>query len=445
MAADVLDLPFRDYGGQPAIISGDGAETSYDDLAAAIDERRARLKDCGVTPGSAVLLSGDYSALSCAWLFALWQESCIAIPAVPGPVSETYASVADVSWCIDTEADALAAGPGQSAHAFYNDLARAGSAGLVIFSSGTTGAPKGALHDVTRLMTKFATPGKALRTLGFLLFDHISGIDTVLYTLMSGGALVCATSRNTGIVCRTLEAQKVEVLPTAPSFLNMLIMSGEAEKHDLSALKIITYGGEMMSQAVLDRVASVFPDARLVQKYGASEFGALRSRSEDNTSRWISFDRGEMKWRVQDGLLEIKTGTSMVGYLNAPSPFTEDGWYQTGDRVEVNGDRLRFLGRDSDLISVGGQKVYPAEVEDALKSIPWVVDAVVFGQPHPMLGASIHARLQTKAQTLEPAELRQKIRRHLTDKLEDYKIPQRFTFTESTLSTGRFKANRNSS
>lgn len=442
MAADTLNLPFAGFGAKPAIIASDGQVTSYQALDAAITARRARLKDAGVTPGSAVLLSGDYSAESCAWLFALWQQGCIAVPAVPGAASDTYATVADVSWVVDATDDTLQDAPGQSAHPFYGDLAKAGSAGLVIFSSGTTGKPKGALHDMSRLMTKFATPGKALRTLGFLLFDHISGIDTILYTLLSGGVLVCTETRNTGTVCRMLEAQRVEVLPTAPSFLNMLVMSGDAKKHDLSALKIITYGGEMMAQAVLDRVAVVFPNARLVQKYGASEFGALRSRSENNGSRWISFDENGMDWRVTEGLLEIKTSTSMLGYLNAPSPYTKDGWYQTGDRVEVQGKRLRFLGRDSDLISIGGQKVYPAEVEDALKSISWVIDAVVFAKPHPMLGSSIHARIQVRPGNEQPAELRRAARRLLAENLEAYKIPQGFDFTELSLSTDRFKADR---
>lgn len=446
MVADRLDLPFADYGRQPAIIAGNGTVTTYQELAAKIDMRRKRLRDAGVQPGNAVLLVGDYSVGSCVWLFALWQEGCVAVPVVPGPgqAADTYAQIADVSWKVIAEEDALQAASGQSAHALYADLAAASTPGLVIYSSGTTGTPKGALHDVFRLMSKFANPGKALRTLGFLLFDHISGIDTVLYTLMSGGVLVCTPSRNPAVVCRTLETRKVEVLPTAPSFLNMLIMSGEAEHYDLSSLKIITYGGEMMAQTVLDRVAETFPNARLVQKYGASEFGALRSRSDSNTSRWIRFDKNEIDWRVRDDLLELRSGTTMLGYLNAPSPFTEDGWYKTGDRVEVDGDWLCFLGRDSDLISVGGQKVYPAEVEDALKSIPWVVDAVVFGQPHPMLGACIHARIQIDQDSEEQSELRRSARRLLVEKLETYKIPQRLEFTETALLTDRFKADRKS-
>ncbi len=444
MVAERIELPFAGFGLRPAIVAADGVTVSYQELATKIDMYRARLRDRGVRPGSAVLLVGDYSPESCIWLFALWQEGCIVVPVVPGSglAEDTYADVADVSWIVVARDDVLRSAAGQSAHSLYAELAQANAPGLVIFSSGTTGQPKGALHDVRRLMSKFSSSGKALRTLGFLLFDHISGIDTVLYTLLSGGVLVCTPSRNPAVVCRTLETRKVEVLPTAPSFLNMLIMSGEVENYDLSHLKIITYGGEMMAQPVLERVATAFPNAKLVQKYGASEFGALRSRSEGNNSRWITFDKRELDWRVRDGLLEIRSGTSMLGYLNAPSPFTEDGWYQTGDRVEIKGDKLRILGRDSDLISVGGQKVYPTEVEDALKTIPWVLDAVVYGQPHPMLGACVHARIQTKKPTAEQADLRRSLRKNLAARLETYKIPQRFEFTDAGLLTDRFKADR---
>lgn len=443
-AVDHLALPFAGFGDAPAIIERDGGVTSYAALAAGVAERRRALRERGVGAGAAVQLKGDYGLDCCLWLFALWQEGCIVAPLAPGASSraDTYAAVADVSWMLAAETGRLERAAGRSAHPLYTRLADSGAPGLVIFSSGTSGEPKAALHDVRRLLSKFARGGKALRTLGFLLFDHISGVDTLLYTLFSGGALVCLDSRNPAVVCRTIADRRVEVLPTAPTFLNMLIMSGEAEKHDMSSLRIITYGGETMPQVVLDRVAEAFPNARVIQKYGASEFGALRSRSGGDTSRWLTFDETEVAWRVRDGLLEIRTGTAMLGYLNAPSPFTEDGWYRTGDRVECDGPRLRILGRDSDLINVGGEKVYPAEIEDALKALPGVIDAVVYGQPHPMLGACIRARVQVGPDAGDAADMRRRIRSALAATLERYKIPQGIEITRDTLSTERFKKMR---
>ncbi|MEH6775576.1 MAG: fatty acid--CoA ligase family protein, partial [Cereibacter changlensis] len=278
--------------------------------------------------------------------------------------------------------------------------------------------------------------------LGFLLFDHIAGIDTLLYSLANGSTLVCLPDRSVGSVLARMAEHRVEVLPTAPSFLNMLLLSRGGEGFALPDLKIITYGAEMMPQGLLERVADAFPGVQLIQKYGASELGALRSRSEGARSRWIRLEGDGAAWRVVDGLLEIRTATAMVGYLNAPSPFTEDGWYRTGDRVEAEGDQLRFLGRDSDMINVGGQKVFPAEVENALMQIPGVVEASVYGAPHPLLGAAVCARIRMSDPETRPAEIRSAIRAGLAGVVEPYKIPQKIELATGPLATARFKQHR---
>lgn len=430
---------FRAAGATPAIIERDGTITTYAALVAGIETLVDRFAAAGIGPGTSVQLIGDFGATDIAWMIALWNRGAIVAPVAPTSLemAASFAEVGDAAFIARPGEDALEPGPGRSARPLYGDLG--GGPGLVIFSSGTTGAPKGAVHGVDRLLTKFGAPGKAMRTVGFLLFDHISGVDTALYTLAAGGALICLPGRDPATVCSVIEATRAEVLPTAPSFLNMLLMSGAVERHDLSSLKIITYGGEMMPQGVLERVTAAFPGVRVIQKYGASEIGALRSKSVADTSRWIEFDSNGADWRVVDGLLEIRTKTAMLGYLNAPSPFTDDGWYRTGDRVEVDGTRLRFLGRDGDLISVGGQKVYPAEVEAALREVDGVLDAVVFGKAHPMLGASVCARVQVASDAPGPAELRTRVRTRLRGVLEPYKIPQKMEFTDEALQNARFK------
>ncbi len=443
-AVDFLYDRFRTTPTSEAIIDCDGSFVSYQGFLDRITTLGKRLDTAGVTPGSVVQLKGDFDSASLAWLLALWERACVVTPVAPTSLemAAEFAKIAEAAWIIDAPTDTLASAPGASTHPLYDQLRAEGAPGLVIFSSGTTGQQKGAVHNVTNLLGKFQKPGKALRTVGFLLFDHISGIDTLLYTIASCGTLICLPSRDPATVGRTIAATRAEVLPTAPSFLNMMLISGGDDGIDLSSLKIITYGGEMMPQSLLDRVAAAYPNIQLIQKYGASEVGALRTRSDGGTSRWLDIDPSGAMWRVQDGLLEIKTSTAMIGYLNAPSPFTDDGWYQTGDRVEVDGSKIRFLGRDSDMISVGGQKVYPAEVEAALREIPSILDAAVFGQPHPMLGASVCARLQVAEAPDLPAQLRTEVRQFLAGKLESYKIPQKMEFTEEALTTDRFKKTR---
>src|SRR5262249_53483516 len=137
-------------------------------------------------------------------------------------------------------------------------------------------------------------------------------------------------------ICRTIARHRVEVLPAAPSFLNLLLLSEAHRRHDLSSLRYITYGAEVMPQATLDRLAAAFPGVTLLQKYGLTELGTLRSHSRANDSLWVRVGGEGFQTRVVDGLLQVHAESSMLGYLNAASPFTEDGWFMTGDAVEVD-------------------------------------------------------------------------------------------------------------
>src|SRR5262249_26068197 len=159
------------------------------------------------------------------------------------------------------------------------------------------------------------------------------------------------------------------------TFLNLLLLSEAYRCHDLSSLKLITYGTEVMPAPTLERLAAILPGVRLKQTYGLTELGILRSKSRDSGSTWVKVGGEGLETRAADGPLWVRAATAMLGYLNAPSPFDEDGWLDTGDRVEVDGDYVRILGRDSERITVGGEKVYPAEVEDVLLDMENVADA----------------------------------------------------------------------
>ncbi|WP_420024222.1 ANL family adenylate-forming protein (plasmid) [Cereibacter azotoformans] len=442
-ALGILFDPMRAAGGKVAIVEPDGTEVSHADLLQWIEEATGRLAAAQVARGASVQLCGDFSAAAVAWLLALWRHGAVVTPVAPGSAErqEEFAAVADAGWRVDAASERLIPLGGASRHPLIEGLNSEDAPGLVIFTSGTTGAPKGAVHDVRRLLSKFATPGKDLVTLAFLLFDHIAGIDTLLYALANGSTLVCLPDRSVPTVIDRIARHGVEVLPTAPSFLNLLLLNGGPDLR-LPSLRVVTYGAEMMPQALLERVADAFPAARLVQKYGTSELGALRSRSEEGRSRWIRLDGAGASWRVREGLLEIRTETAMLGYLNAPSPFTEDGWYRTGDLVEVDGDRLRFLGRSGDMINVGGQKVFPAEVEGAILELPGVAEAAVYGMPHALLGTAVCARVRMKDARHSAAEIRTLVRKGLSGRLEPYKIPQKIEVTTETLTTDRFKQKR---
>lgn len=432
---------FEAAGVAPALVAGD-AVTSYGDLIQGAESWRTRLRAAGVRAGSVVLLKGDYRASSVSTLLALLDLGAIVAPISPTSYEklEDYAAIAEAEFIVETLADEAIAATGQTpANPLYESLRAAGDSGLLIFSSGSTGRPKAALHAGSRLLDKFRTPRRNLRTLAFLLFDHIAGVDTLFYCLSNASTIVAPGSRDPEAVCRAIAQGRAEVLPTAPSFLNLLLLSGAAERFDLSSLKIITYGSEMMPQATLERVAETFPGVQLIQRYGASELGSPRSQSRDNRSRWVRIGGDGVDWRVQDGKLEVRSRSAMIGYLNAPSPFTEDGYFITGDLVEVDGDYIRFLGRDSDVINVGGQKVHPAEVEELLQQLDTIAEVAVYGEANPILGAVVACRVRPTQPDMAASALKMAIRAHLAEKVEPYKIPQRVVVTQQPLSTDRGK------
>jgi acyl-CoA synthetase (AMP-forming)/AMP-acid ligase II len=139
-----------------------------------------------------------------------------------------------------------------------------------------------------------------------------------------------------------------------------------------------------------------------------------------------------------DGELQIHTATAMMGYLNAPSPFTEDGWLRTGDEAVVEGGYIRILGRRSEIINVGGWKVYPAEVESVLEEMDGIEAAVVTGEVSGITGQQVKATVRL-ANPSSLKELRRAIWAYCQDKLPAYKIPQKIVITEEALVSSRMK------
>jgi acyl-coenzyme A synthetase/AMP-(fatty) acid ligase len=202
----------------------------------------------------------------------------------------------------------------------------------------------------------------------------------------------------------------------------MLIISRMHERHDCSSLRLITYGTEPMPTTTLHAVHRAFPGVRLKQTYGLTELGVLPTRSRASGSLWLEVGGVGCEARVVDGVLWVRSQTAMLGYLNAPSPFDADGWYNTQDMVDVDGPYIRILGRTTELINVGGQKVYPAEVESALLELDNVCEATVWGEANPVTGQVVAARV-TLAQPEDQESFERRLHRFCRERLAAYKIP----------------------
>jgi acyl-CoA synthetase (AMP-forming)/AMP-acid ligase II len=287
-------------------------------------------------------------------------------------------------------------------------------------------------------MEKYKVPRPAYRTIAFIPLDHMGGLNTLFHTLYNGGCIIIPENRKPEYICKLIEEYEVELLPVTPTFLNLLLISEAYKNYDLSSLKIISYGTEPMPQTTLDRLQKIFPKVRLQQTYGLSELGVLRSKSKDNCSLWIKIGGEGFDTRVVDGMLEIKADTAMLGYINAPSPFTEDGWFKTGDRVEVDGEYYRILGRESEVINVGGNKVYPTEIENVILTIDNVADVLVYGEKNLIMGQVVCADVQL---VKEEKDASARIKRECKPLLSPYKIPMRVNCSPDVL-TNKFKKQR---
>jgi acyl-coenzyme A synthetase/AMP-(fatty) acid ligase len=397
-------------------------------------------------PGSVVSVEADFSPSAVALMLALIEHKCIVVPLADavGEKKPEFCGIAEVE-------DRIIVQPGErvevrptsavARHRLLRELKEAARPGLVLFSSGSTGQSKAALHDFARLLEKFKVSRRAYRTMAFLLFDHIGGLNTLFHTLSNGGCIVTAGDRRTETVSRTIQKHRVQLLPTSPTFMNLLLLSESYKGHDLSSLELVTYGTEVMPETTLARFHALFPNARLHQTYGLSEVGILRSKSRSSDSLWVRVGGEGFETRVVNGLLEIKAQSAMLGYLNAPTPFTEDGWFQTGDAVEVDGEYIRILGRKSEIINVGGEKVYPAEVESVLGSMEGVDAVAVSADSSPITGQIVKAKV--KLRTAEPiAEFRKRMRAFCEGRLSKFKIPQKVVLVSEDLHSERFKRTR---
>jgi acyl-CoA synthetase (AMP-forming)/AMP-acid ligase II len=423
-------------------------EVSYGELLDRVDNWRQRLADRGLSTGDVCAIIGDDSIDACAVLLAALFDEMIAVP-LCSLSPDRYPYCIDTSQAravIDCRAAAAdvtlhTARTAAASHPLFDALRSQPAPGLVLFSSGSSGEPKAVLWDAQRLVARHREVRRAYRTLVFLRLDHIGGINTLFHVLCGGQTLVVSNRRDVEGVCQAIEHQRIELLPTTPTFLKMLLLSGAAERFDLTSLGKITYGTETIHPGVLQALAAALPGVDFKQTYGLSELGILATQSRQRDSVWVKLGGDGVETRVVEGQLWIRTTTAMLGYLNHPSPFDAEGWFNTRDAVEIEGEYVRILGRTSDIINVAGEKVYPAEVEDVLLAAGNVREAAVCGRSNPITGQVVTARVALVDP--EPQHVAQhRLITFCRGRLAPFQVPMLIEFTSDGLHTERGKTVR---
>jgi acyl-CoA synthetase (AMP-forming)/AMP-acid ligase II len=441
-----LTRRLRSWGDRPALVWGDES-WSFAQLCDGSDGWLGHLGEHGVKPGDALAICGDYSPKLCALLVAALLNRNIIIPlaSATAPRWSRFMELAQVQFAVRFDNDdswRLDRFDRDVTHPLLRQLHERDASGLVLFSSGSTGESKASVLDFDRLLAKFETPRPAYRTLVFLLLDHIGGINTLLHGLCHGGTIVTIRDRSPDAVCAAIEAHRIQLLPTTPTFLRILLIADAIRRHDLSSLEIVTYGTEPMPATTLAAVREALPRVRLKQTYGLSELGILPTQSRDSGSVWLKLGNAGFEHKIVENVLWIRSPSAMLGYLNAPSPFDADGWFNTQDLVEQDGDYIRILGRKSELINVGGEKVHPTEIENVLLQLENVKDVTVRGQPNPITGQVVAAKITPLAPE-DPDALKRRVRQFCQARLERYKMPAVIDVVVEDHYGARFKKSRN--
>lgn len=398
-----------------------------------------------IRPGEVVAMICDYSFSSISLLFALYlNKNIIAIISsssndeINRKINEAYAD--KIIRIIDNKIQ-ITPNLAPNKHKMIKQLNDLNRSGLILFSSGSTGKPKAMMHDFDRLIDAYQNKKpKNINMLIFLMFDHIGGINTLLNAISMGAAMIIPKSKDANEICALIQTHKISILPANPTFLNLLLLNHCHEKYNLNSLRLITYGTETMSESLLLRLKNRFKNVKFLQTFGTSETGISATSSKSSTSTYMKIG-ANTQYKIVNNELWLKSKTQIMGYLNAPmDSFSDDGWFKTGDIV-VSDDEgyIKIIGRSKDIINVGGQKVFPNEVENVIMLMDEVSDCVVYGEKNAIMGQIVVCDIVAQ----NTANLKNLIRKFCKNRLDNYKIPTKINVVKNIKFSNRFKKIRN--
>ncbi len=398
-----------------------------------------------INKGEVISILSDYSFESIAILIALYKNKNIIVPITTTIESEIKErieeSYTDKIIKIVNKQYLLEEHNSDEKHQMIKNLQTNSQSGLILFSSGSTGKPKAMIHNFDNLVEHYKDKKeKSINMILFLMFDHIGGLNTLLNILSMGATMIIPENRNADDVCKLLQDYKIMVLPSSPTFLNLILMSKANEKYDLSSLRMITYGTETMPESLLNRLKVAFPRVKFLQTFGTSETGIANTSSKSSNSTFMKIDDPELEYKIVDNELWLKSKTQVMGYLNSSmDSFTDDGWFKTGDLVETTEDGyIKIIGRNKEVINVGGEKVLPNEVESIILEIDEIEDCMVYGETNIITGQTVICDVVLKKK-LPQNEIKKIVRKFCKDRLDSYKIPTKVNVVDKTNFSDRFK------
>jgi acyl-CoA synthetase (AMP-forming)/AMP-acid ligase II len=318
----------------------------------------------------------------------------------------------------------------------------------ILTTSGTTGRPKMVRHNFSSLTrtTRCDTDRGAVQVWGLVYdFTRFAGLQVVLQSLLSGARLVAPpVEMALDVKLSLLAAEGCTHLSATPTMWRKILMTPGAEA---LRLRQVTLGGEIVDAAVLDSLGRTYPDARISHIFASTEAGvgfSVSDRSPGFPVTFLTDPPSGIALRVSDGRLWVRNEEVDPAYLGDQGAIAHDGWIDTGDRVEVVGERVHFRGRESGLINVGGEKVHPEEVERTILSHPDVAFARVYAKQNPIVGSLVAADIVPRPGAPAAVELRSDILQFLKGRLKKHMIPVTMRFMDGfeTNAAGKLQRTR---
>ena len=431
---------FKSFNSKNAIVFEDRIYT-YEEFVKQIKDYKNILDKHNISSKVVVIL-GDYSFYNLALFFALYENKNIIVP-ITSNIKKVQDDFIKESFCqtiIKTDEKNLLIQNLKTtfSHNMIDNLREKNSSGLILFSSGSTGKPKAMIHNLDTLIDSFKDKKeKSMNMLVFLMFDHIGGLNTVFNALCMGACLIIPKIKDAKTICELIEKYKIMVLPSSPTFLNLILISEEYKNYDLSSLRMITYGTETMPQSLLLKLKEVFPKVKFLQTFGTSETGISTTSSKSSNSLFMKLEDINGEYKIVENELWLRSKTQVLGYLNASmDSFTSDGWFKTGDLVEVDGEYIKIIGRAKEVINVGGQKVLPSEIESIILEMEEISDCMVYGEKNAITGQTVVCDVVLNKKI---ENIKKRVRVFCKDRLEAYKIPTKVNVVDKTNFSDRFK------
>ena len=326
---------------------------------------------------------------------------------------------------------------------------------LILYTSGTTGRPKGAMlthfniaHSVMHFeacMRLDHTDRSALAVPA----SHVTGLVAIIATMLHvGGAVLVLRQFKAADYIAQAAAERVTQTILVPAMYQLILMRPEFLRHDLSTWRVGGYGGAPMPLATIDLLAVKLPNLILTNAYGATEttspvtiMPAGDTRAHDD-SVGVVVPCGELI-AVDDNGVEVplgETGELWIGgpmvvkgyWDNAEASAREftAGFWHSGDLGSIDAlGYVRVFDRKKDMLNRGGYKIFSVEVENVLMAWPGVIEAAVVGRPCPVLGERVHAVVHAPGVDLSEAALRE----FCGARLADYKVPESISFSVAPL------------